>query len=80
MPWRAANNYQLLILRISLIGFYLFEVYMDFLIISIILLPIFTICSIPTIRYIIKFKESDMDINIHELDELIKEFRYNHIG
>ena len=53
---------------------------MDFLIISIILLPIFTICSIPTIRYIIKFKESDMDINIHELDELIKEFRANHIG
>ena len=50
---------------------------MDFIIISIILLPMFTICSIPTIIYIIKFKESDMDINIHELDELIKEFRTN---
>lgn len=50
---------------------------MDFLIISIILLPIFIICSIPAIRYIIKFKESDIDIDIHELDELIKEFRTN---
>ena len=53
---------------------------MDFLIISIILLPIFTICSIPAIRYIIKFKESDMDIDIDGLDELIKEFMTNHIG